>query len=113
LGAEGEKTPVTQAGCLRLAADTALTLGAEAGALLTECWIEWFPITISSPLNGGLAFAGKSGRSTANACDANTMETIMIAAAHFMSGGLNRLRLRDKKNFCVIAVISASPGLPG
>jgi hypothetical protein len=27
------------------------------------------------------------------------METITIAAAHFMSGGLNRLPLRGKKKF--------------
>jgi hypothetical protein len=55
---------------------------------------------IAPPLNGGSAFAGTSGCNTANVCDANAMETITIAAAHFMSGGLNRLRLRDKKNFC-------------
>jgi len=60
---------------------------------------------IAPPLNGGPAFAGKSGRKTANACEANAMETSTIAAAHFMNGGLNRLRLGDKKNFRVIAVI--------
>jgi len=39
---------------------------------------------IAPPLNGGDAFAGKSGRNTANTCEANAMETTMIAAAHFM-----------------------------
>jgi hypothetical protein len=60
---------------------------------------------IAPPLNGGPVFAGKRGRNTANACAANAMETTTIAAANFMSRGLNRLRLHDKKNFCVIAVI--------
>jgi len=54
---------------------------------------------MASPLNGGAAFAGKSGRSTASACDANTMETITIAAAHFMSRGLIKIEKRGKKNF--------------
>src|SRR5882724_7539790 len=52
---------------------------------------------IVSLLNGGLAFAGKSGRNTANACDTNAIETNAIAAAHFMSRGLIKLRKRDKK----------------
>jgi len=60
---------------------------------------------MASPLNGGAAFAGKSGRSTASACDANTMETITIAAAHFMSRGLIKIEKRGKKNLGVIAVI--------
>jgi len=51
---------------------------------------------ITPPLNGGPVLAGKSGRKTANACDANTMETITIAAAYFMVGGLNRLKQHDK-----------------
>jgi len=54
---------------------------------------------IAPLLNGGEDFAGKSGRNTANACDANAMKTTRIAAAHFMSGGLNRLPLRGKKIF--------------
>jgi len=54
---------------------------------------------MASPLNGGVAFAGKSGRNTASACEANAMETVMIAAAHFMSRGLTRLPPRDKENF--------------
>jgi hypothetical protein len=51
---------------------------------------------IAPPLNGSAAFAGKSGRNTANACEANAMETTMIAAAHFMVGALIRFRQHDK-----------------
>jgi hypothetical protein len=47
-------------------------------------------MVITSPLNGGAGFAGKSGRKTANAWEANAMETITIAAARFMVGGLIR-----------------------
>jgi len=65
---------------------------------------------MASPLNGGAAFAGKSGRNTASTCEANAMETIMIPAAHFMSRGLTRLPLRDKENFCAIAVIKRGGG---
>jgi len=56
---------------------------------------------MASPLNGGAAFAGKSGRNTASTCEANAMETIMIAAAHFMSRGLTRLRWHDKNIFAL------------
>jgi len=51
-----------------------------------------------SLLNGGLAFAGISGRNTANACETNAIETHAIAAAHFISRGLIKLRRRDKEN---------------
>jgi hypothetical protein len=51
---------------------------------------------ITPPVNGGPALAGKSGRKTANASEANAMETITIAAAHFMVGGLIRLQQHDK-----------------
>jgi hypothetical protein len=71
-------------------------LGTVAGACLGGCWIEPFPITIASPSNGGLTFAGKSGRNTANACDANAIETIMIAAAYFISGALIKIQHNDK-----------------
>ena len=37
---------------------------------------------IASPLNGGAGLAGKSGRNTANVCDANPMETTMNTRAH-------------------------------
>jgi hypothetical protein len=48
-------------------------------------------MTIASLPNGGDAFAGKSGRKTANPGETNAMETITIAAAHFMVGGLIRI----------------------
>ena len=52
---------------------------------------------IAPPLNGGEDFAGKSGRNTANDCETNAIETNVIAAAHFMSRRLTKLRKRDKK----------------
>lgn len=79
-------------------------LGAVAGTL-AECWIESFLITISSRLNGGEAFAGKSGRRTANTCEPKATEMNMIAAAYFMSRGLIKIQKRDKKNLGAIAVI--------
>ena len=58
------------------------------------------PIMIAPPLNGGPAFAGRSGRNTANTCEANAMKTIIVAtAAHFMVGALIRIRQHDKYNF--------------
>ena len=80
-------------------------LGTVSDACLAESETERFPITTVSPLNGGVAFAGKSGRNTAGACEANAMETIRIAAALFMSRGLTRLPLRGKENFRAFAVI--------
>ena len=62
---------------------------------------------MASPLNGGAVFPGKSGRNTASACETNAMETIMIAAAHFMSRGLTRLALREKENFCTVGELRA------
>jgi hypothetical protein len=53
-------------------------------------------MTIASAPNGGPALAGKSGRNTANACEANAMETTMIAAAHLMSGALIKIQYNDK-----------------
>ena len=88
-------------GCVS-AAEYRPYLGAIAGILLAECWIESFLITISSPLNGGAAFAGKSGRKTANACETNAMETIAIGAAHFMVGALIKFQTPGKKNFRMI-----------
>jgi hypothetical protein len=82
---------------LRLAADTVPYLGAVAGAWLAECPTERFPMAIASMLNGGTAFAGKSGRNTANAREANAMETTAtVAAAHLMVGGLIRIRKHGK-----------------
>jgi hypothetical protein len=60
---------------------------------------------MASPLSGGVAFAGKSGLNTASACEVNATETIIIAAAHFMSRGLTTSPLRDKENFCALTVI--------
>jgi hypothetical protein len=54
---------------------------------------------IVSLLNGGSDFAGESGRNDANACDTNAIQTIVIAAAHFMSRGLIKLQKLDKKIF--------------
>jgi hypothetical protein len=39
---------------------------------------------MSTPLNGGSGLAGKSGRKTATACDANPSEMIAATIAHFM-----------------------------
>jgi hypothetical protein len=39
---------------------------------------------MSSPLNGGAGFAGKSGRKTANACETNAIEISADTAAHFI-----------------------------
>jgi hypothetical protein len=62
--------------------------GAVAGACFAHCWIEPFPVTIASTPNGGAAFAGKSGRNLANACEANAIATTTITAAHLMVGAL-------------------------
>jgi hypothetical protein len=42
--------------------------------------------------NGGGAFAGKSGRKTANVCEAKAMETAIVTAAHFMWALLSESR---------------------
>jgi hypothetical protein len=59
-------------------------LAAVPGARFAGCWIEPFPVMIVSLLNGGLAFAGKTGRNTASTCETNATEMNMIAATHFM-----------------------------
>ena len=51
---------------------------------------------IASPLNGGADFAGKSGRKTANVCDANPMETTMNTVAHFMSAAFSKIKRHSK-----------------
>jgi hypothetical protein len=43
---------------------------------------------ILSLLNGGPAFAGNSGRETADTCETNATKTNVMAAAHFMTRGL-------------------------
>ena len=80
-------------------------LGAVASAFFAGCWIESFPIAISSPLSGGGVFAGKSGRKTPKLCETNAMETITIAAAHFMSGRFIRIQQHGKYNFFLVLVI--------
>ena len=104
LDTEVETPPARQARRLRLCGCYRPYLRAVAGTL-AECWIESFVITISSRLNGGAAFAGKSGRKTANTCEPKATEMNMIAAAYFMSRGLIKIQKRDKKNLGAIAVI--------
>jgi aromatic ring-opening dioxygenase catalytic subunit (LigB family) len=53
---------------------------------------------LAPPLKGGEDLAGKSGREIANACETTTRQMNVIAAAHFISRGLIKLRERDKKN---------------
>ena len=91
-------------GCVS-AAEYRPYLGAIAAILLAECWIESFPVAISSLLNGGAAFAGKSRRKTAKSCEAKAIEMNMIVAAYFISRGLIKIQKRDKENFGVIAVV--------
>jgi hypothetical protein len=68
--------------------------------------VELSPLEIAS-LNGGAGFAGKSGRKTANVCDANPMETMMNTAAHFMPAALSRIKRHRKQNFFAITVIKS------
>jgi hypothetical protein len=72
-----------------------------AGTFQLGCRDESPPMAITSPLNGGPGFAGKSGRKTANVCDTNAMEKRMNTAAHFMSGALSRIKQHGKqKKIC-------------
>jgi hypothetical protein len=70
--------------------------GAVVGGSPAEYRIESSLVVITSPLSGGAGFAGKSGRKTANVCDANPMETTMNTAAHFMSAALSRIEGHGK-----------------
>jgi hypothetical protein len=54
---------------------------------------------MNSPLNGGVGFAGKSGRKTANACDTNAIETSTNTAAHFMSAAVSKINQHGKQKF--------------
>ncbi len=56
-------------------------------------------MAITSPLNGGAGFAGKSGRKTANVCETNAMETSTDTAAHFMSAALSKIKLPWQAKF--------------
>ncbi|HYY35880.1 MAG TPA: hypothetical protein VE867_05870 [Candidatus Binatia bacterium] len=53
-------------------------------------------MVITSPLNGGAGFAGKSGRKTANVCDTNATEMNTNTAAHFMSAALSKIKRHGK-----------------
>ena len=48
-------------------------------------------------LNGGPAFAGKSGRNTANAGETNAIQTNVIAAAHFIRAVLSNCENLTRK----------------
>jgi hypothetical protein len=74
-------------------------LGALVEASPAECRIESSPMVINSPLNGGAGFAGKSGRKTANVCDANPIETSTKTVARFMSAALSKIKRHGKQNF--------------
>jgi hypothetical protein len=69
---------------------------AVAGTFPAGYRIESSPMVITSPLNGGAGFAGKTGRKTANACNANAAETNMNTAAHFMPAALSKIRGHGK-----------------
>jgi hypothetical protein len=88
-------------------------LGAVVGAFPTEDRIESSPTVISSPLNGGAGFAGKSGRKTAKVCDTNPMKTNTDTAAHFMSAGLSKIKRHGKQNFFAITVIKGQANVTG
>jgi hypothetical protein len=62
-------------------------------------------MTIASPANGGAVFAGKSGRNTADACEANARKTTRIAAAaHLMDGAFIKISQDDKYNFFLVPI---------
>jgi hypothetical protein len=71
-------------------------LGAVVGGSPAEYRTKSFHMEIASPLNGGAGFAGKSGRKTANVCDANPMETTMNTAAHFISAAHSKIKQHGK-----------------
>ncbi len=67
-------------------------------------------MTIASLPNGGAAFAGKSGRNTADACEANARETTRIAAAaHLMDGAFIKISQDDKYNFFLVPIAKSGP----
>ena len=89
-GAEVRTLLSRRRGYLRYCGRYSAYFGAVAGACRGKCRTQSSPI-IAPPLKGGEDFAGKSGRRTANACETSAMETNVIAAAHFMSGGLIKI----------------------
>jgi hypothetical protein len=64
------------------AAHIAVILGAVPEGCFAGCWIESVSVVIVALSIRGPAFAGKSGRNTANACETNAIQTNMNAAAH-------------------------------
>src|SRR3954453_10920161 len=56
---------------------------------------------VAMPVKGGAAFAGKSGRNTANACETNAMETSINAATHFIWRRLIKTGNRSKLFFMI------------
>jgi hypothetical protein len=83
----------------------AVYLGAILGARPVDCRIESSVMLITSPLNGGAGFAGKSGRNTANVCDRHETKTSTNTAAHFMSAALIKIKRHGKNKFCAFTVI--------
>jgi hypothetical protein len=87
----GESSPVTQASACVSRVTTPLLWRCSRRSFC-RMLDQPFPTTIASAPNGGLAFAGKSGRNTAKACEANAIEATMITAAHLMVGALSDSR---------------------
>jgi hypothetical protein len=67
-------------------------LGAVVEVWPEEYRIESSAMVITSPLNGGAGFAGKSGRNTANVGDTHAIEKSTNTAAHFMSAALTKIK---------------------
>src|SRR4030095_13297212 len=61
------------------------------------------------PLNGGAAFAGKSGRKTANACDTNAREMSADTTAQFIL--LAEYTLTEAPLFFIKAILLAAGNL--
>jgi hypothetical protein len=58
-------------------------------------------MTITSPLNGGAALTGKSGRKSANAGDTSARQTSMHTAAHFMFAKIESRQSRVERKALV------------
>jgi hypothetical protein len=59
------------------------------------------PTTITSPLKGGAALTGKSGRKSANAGDTSARQTSMHTAAHFMFAKIESRQSRVERKALV------------
>ena len=71
------------------------------GASLAEPRTKPSPITTTSPLNGGTALSGKSGRKSANAGDTSARQTSMRTAAHFMFAKIKSRQSRVERKALV------------